>query len=240
MQFLRIDISGAVAVMTWKHEEQNRFTSPFNEEIIAGLEQLAADPAIRAVVVTSGVPKYFSTGLHLDWIKAQVAADPESLRPFFHSINRLMTLATGYPKPLIAAINGHAVAMGLIITACMDYRLMAVDRGFLRLPEVQIDIPFLPSMTAVFNEILPPRSFRDLAYTGDKFTPIQGQEMGLIDQTFPAAELLPAAVELGKKLGAHKSATYATIKRDNRRRVLAALRDDDPAAIEVLLKRFTG
>lgn len=240
MENLSIDIADGVAVLTMRYEEQNRFTTPFLEELNEALAGLAADDAVRGVVVTGAQEKYFSTGIHLEWLMGQGLADVQHVRRFTQTLNRTLIEATGFPKPLVAALNGHAVAGGAILAACMDYRLMPPDRGFVRLPEVQIDIPFWPGMTALFQAILPPASLRDMAYTGDRFTSAQAHEMGFVDELVGADALLDRAVALAARLGQSNARTYASIKRELRRTVLELMRTEDPKAGEALLATFEG
>jgi enoyl-CoA hydratase/carnithine racemase len=238
MKNLSIETTDGVAVLTLSHEEQNQFTTPFLEEFNAALESLADDDAVRGVVVTGAHAKYFSTGIHLEWLMGQGMADLKNVVRFTATLNQTLLATTSFPKPLVGALNGHAVAGGAILAACMDYRLMPPDRGFVRLPEVQIDIPFWPGMNAIFQAILPPASFRNMAYTGDRFTSSQAHEMGFVDELVPADELLPRAMDLARKLGQSKTSTYAAIKREMRRDVLHLMRTEDPKAGEALLKTF--
>ena len=232
MELITIEKDGATAIMTWRHERQNQFTTPFLTENIEALNALAADITVNGVVITSGDDKYFSTGLHLAWMIQVGQEDPTNVLRFLQTLNSFLKTLTGFPKPLVAAINGHAVAAGCISAACMDYRLMRQDKGLVSLPEVQIDIPFWPGMTAIFKDILPPASFRDMAYTGQRFTSVQANELGYIDRVCPLDELLPAALDLARQLGQANWETYATIKRGLRQRVLDIMEHDDPKAIE--------
>ena len=69
---------GSVAVMTWAHEEQNRFTTDFLGEVCDGWEALAADDTVRGVVVTGAQERFFSTGIYLEWLMAEAAKGPEA------------------------------------------------------------------------------------------------------------------------------------------------------------------
>jgi len=238
MENLSIETTDGVAVLTLSHGEQNRFTTPFLREISAGLTHLAADDAVRGVVITGAQEKFFSTGIHLEWLMGQGLADLENVRSFTRALNQTLLDATGFPKPLVAALNGHAVAGGAILAACADFRLMPPDRGFVRLPEVQIDIPFWPGMSALFQAILPPATFRTMALTGDRFTSAQAHEMGYVDELVEADGLVARAMDLAGKLGQSKTPTYAAIKREMRRHVLEIMRTEDPKAGEALLETF--
>ena len=232
MEHLTCEQDGSVAIMTWHHEEQNRFTTPFLNEILTALSELADNDAVTAVVVTSGHEKYFSTGLHLEWIVDQGSQDPSRLKEFLGALNGMLKLVTAFPKPLVAALSGHTIAAGCVTSACMDYRLMRKDKGLVGLPGVKIDIPFWPSMTAIFQQIMPAQAFRDMAYTGDRFTSQQAFEMGYVDQLCEADELLPAAVALARRLGANNPKTFEAIKLGMRERVIHAIDNENPKAIE--------
>jgi enoyl-CoA hydratase/carnithine racemase len=238
MEFLRIEKHGPVAVMVFAHEEQNRFTTPFLTEVLASWDEFEKDESVSAVVVSGGAGKYFSTGLYLEWMIAEGQKDPELVGRFLVLLNQLLLRAASFPKPLVAALNGHAVGGGAILAACMDFRLMVADRGFIRLPEVQINIPFWPGMTAIFKDILPAKSFRDMAYLGDRYTSAQAKDLGYIDELCAADALLPRAVELAARLGQAKSETYAAIKSSLRKTVIDIMKRDDPAAIMVFVENM--
>ncbi len=237
---LRIEKEGVVAVMYWQHAPQNQFNDVFLQEIVDALKEIEADRSIKALVITSGVEKFFSTGLALEWLMQTAATNPPAILDYFILLNEFMVTVTGFAKPVIGAITGHCVAMGAIIGACMDYRFMTNERGFVRTPEMEINIPFLPGMNAILKEIMPPASWRDFAYTADKFTGEQAMAMGYIDKLCPPDELLPTAIEFANKLGGFKMSTYAAIKRENRRLSLDIMKKEDPDAIRNFVAKFTG
>lgn len=234
--FCEIETEDGVGLIFWKHEEQNRFIPPFVEDFLEALLHLEKDPSIRAVVVSARSEKYFSTGLDLDFLKDRGTEDTEVLRGFLCRINEMLLRITAFPKPLVAAINGHAVGLGCIIPACMDYRLMTKDRGFVRLPAVRIGLAPWPGMLAICREIMPAAAFRDMLYKGEAFTSLQAREMGYIDELCSRDRLLARAVELARELGASDLKTFAILKEHIRRRVLDTMRNEDPKAIEGFLK----
>ena len=98
-------------------------------------------------------------------------------------------------------------------------------------------------MTALFQDILPPQSFRDMSFTGDNYTPQQALEMGFIDQLHPGDELLSKAIELAQKLATSENKIYGTIKRELRSRVLDKMKNEDPVAIRnlvAMMKKAVG
>ncbi|MFK5952062.1 MAG: enoyl-CoA hydratase/isomerase family protein [Desulfobacterium sp.] len=240
MANLDITMDNTVAVMAWNHEQENGFTTGFCGEIIDALDALANEAEVTGVVITGSQEKYFSTGLDLEWVKTTCKGDMDLLMEFFSAIIGMSLKLTTFPKPLVAAINGHAAAMGCISAAYMDYRLMRDDFGYVLIPEVKINIPFTPSMIAIFNEILPGSSFRDMAYTGNRFTPKEAKALGYIDRLCPKDTLISEAVELAGQLGEVNLETYATIKIANRKRVIDAIKNEDPAFIERLCRKLAS
>ncbi len=235
MEFMSVEKHGGVAVITWRHEEQNRFTGPFLAEFLAALDELENDGGVRGVVLTSGLGKFFSNGLHLEWMMEQGAKDFEILVDFLRKVNETLIRATSFQKPFVGAINGHATGAGAILAACLDFRFMREDRGFIRFPEMQINIPFWPGMTAVVKDILPPASVRDMFYTGDRYTSGQARDLGFIDEVCPPDELLQFAVDKAEKLGTAHHETYGAIKNGLRADVLQIMRTQDQKAIEKTL-----
>lgn len=234
MAFVDVEkMDNNVAVMYWDHEEQNRFTASFCLEIISKIDELAKDDKVNSVVVTGRQEKFFSTGLYLDWLAEEARRNPQNIPDFLQTIIALNKKIVGFPKPLIAAINGHAVAQGCIVCAFMDFRFMRDDQGFISLPEVLIGIPFLPSMILLFQQILSGRSFRDLAYTGRRYTSAEAKELGYIDKLCDADSLVPEAVEFAGNLGSTINRNnYMNIKLFNRRDVLVAMDKEDPLQID--------
>ena len=240
MEHIRIERHDDVAVVLWDHEEQNRIATPFIKENNACLDELEQDDSVRGIVISGRQEKFFSTGIHLEWMATTCGNDRELLREFSTSLWELNLKLTSFPKPIVAAINGHAVAMGCILAAFMDYRLMREDRGFVRLSEVQIDIQLWPGMIAIFQDILPGKSFRDMLYTGDRFTSVQAKELGYIDELCAKEELVSKAVALARKLGSSKQETFAGLKRANRKRVIDIMKKEDREAIDSWPEELVG
>jgi Delta3-Delta2-enoyl-CoA isomerase len=183
------------------------------------------------LIITGAQEKFFNTGLNLEWMM-QNMAKPGVIEQFLFDMNKLFMRFCNYPKPVIAAINGHAIGNGLIMTAHMDFRLMREDRGWLNLPEVKINIPFLPGMLAIFKEVIPAKSLRDMIYLGRKYSARQGEELGFIDFVTDKDSLLPKAMELAQELTKVKMQAYAEIKRRNREKVMQVMIEEDEPALK--------
>ena len=219
---------GRVAILTMNHESENRFHPDFVTEMMTVLDELEADASVGAVVVTGGDPKFFCNGLDLQWIMTH-AGDPKTVMEYLGQVNRMFGRWTLYPKPTVAALNGHTFAAGLFMAAHMDFRFMREDRGWICLPEVDINIPLLPGMIAICQAVMPPQGFRRLYYTGGRFGGADAVEIGFADGVYGAEELLPASIDFAERLAAKSTRTFAEMKRRIRGDVARVLAEEDPA-----------
>lgn len=216
-----------VALITMNFERENRLSLELLGEMMRALDHAEADDQVGAIVLTGGDPKFFSNGLHLDWLMKNVG-DPQAVTDYLQKINDLFYRLTLYPKPTIAALNGHTFAAGLFMAAHMDFRLMREDRGWICLPEVDINIPLLPGMIAICQAVMPPQGFRQLYYTGQRFTAPEAKSLGFVDQVCSEEKLLPTALGLAAQLAKKRGRTYAEMKRRIRAEVARILLEEDP------------
>ncbi len=228
-----------VAIVTMNHERENRFHPTLLAELGATLTALETDDAVGALVLTGGDPKFFSNGLDLTWILEHIG-EPETIRDYLGSVNRLYRQVTLYPKPTIAALNGHCYAGGMFLAAHLDFRFMRADRGWICLPEVDINIPLLPGMIAICQAIMPPHAFRQLYYTGKRVTGPEALQLGIVDGVYAAEELLPQAVAFAAELARKRTATYAEMKRRIRADVARLLDEVDPGLFATTLALAMG
>lgn len=228
-KYLQLDIEAKskVCVVTMNFERENRLSLELLDELMHALDQLEHDDDVSALVFTGGDPKFFSNGLHLDWLMQKVA-DPDAVRDYLQKINQLYHRVTLYPKPTVAALNGHTFAAGVFLAAHMDFRLMRADRGWVSLPEVDINIPLLPGMIAICQAVMPPQGFRQIYYTGKRFTAPEAQAIGFVDQICAEQDLLPEAKALAAMLGQKRQRTYAEMKRRIRKDIAELLTEEDP------------
>ena len=228
---IRFEKQDDVGIMTMDYQRENRFNPAFLEGMLERLDEAEKDPGLRAIVVTGGDPKFFSNGLDLDWLVAH-AGDMDKVLGYLKLVNSMFKRWTLYPKPTVAALNGHTFAAGLFMAAHMDFRFMREDRGWICLPEVDINIPLLPGMIAICQATMRPEGFRRLYYTGARLTGPEAVEAGFVERVYPEEALLPACIEFASTLGKKKTATYAKMKHSIRREIARILDEVDPDHFE--------
>lgn len=207
---IELDRDGDVRILRMT-EGENRFNRTTVDAIHDALDQIQATEGPVALV-TVGEGKFFSNGLDLDWMGAEGAEDPS----FLDDVHRLLRRTLMLDVITVAAINGHAFAAGAMFATAHDHRFMRQDRGYWCLPEVDLGLPLTPEMFAVLEAHLPRPALADAALTGNRYDAGTAAEMGLIDGTAPADQLLDDAIRLAARyagkdrrvIAAHKQLLY--------------------------------
>ncbi len=216
-----------VAVITLDDQRENRLSLELIGDLQRTLDELEQDDDVGALVFTGAEPKFFCTGLHLEWMM-QHAGDPAAIGEYLLAVNGLFKRVTIYPKPTVGALNGHTFAAGAFLAAHLDFRLMREDRGWVCLPEIDINIPLLPGMIAICQAVMPPQGFRQLYYTGRRFDGPQAMGLGFVDEVHSEQELLPRSVAFAAELAKKRTRTYAEMKRRIRGEIARILEEEDP------------
>ena len=141
------------------------------------------------------------------------------------------------PKPLVAAINGHAIAGGCVISCASDRRLMARGSGRIGLAELAVGVPFPLAAFEIARACVGTARVAELVYLADVYTPEDALARGLIDEIVEPDALIARAVEIAHRLASVPAATYAHTKRQLRRptleRIAAQAPFDDQEAIGI-------
>ncbi len=199
---------GDVFVLTMRAGE-NRFNRASVNALNEALDTVEASTG-PAALVTVGEDKFFSNGLDLTWMAGD--GSHEGGR-FVGDVMRLLGRFLVLPVPTVAAINGHAFAAGGMLALAHDFRVMRADRGFFCLPEIDIQFPLAPGMTALIACRLSPLVFRDTILTGARIGGADACARGIVDDAVAADEVLPRALARAAALAGKNRATYAALKR---------------------------
>jgi enoyl-CoA hydratase len=201
----RTDRDG-VAILTLAHGKAN----VFDFDLCAAFEAAITDAerSARAVVLT-GRGGIFSAGFDLFRIVDGSAGEVERFLAAMHDMFvRLFT----FPKPIVAAVNGHAIAAGCVLACACDYRLMASGRGTIGIPELKLGVPFPAVILEIVRAVVPPQFMQDLVYTARVCAPDEARRVGLVDEVVPAETLVERACHLAGDFAAVPETTFAATK----------------------------
>jgi methylglutaconyl-CoA hydratase len=207
---LQLEREGAVTTLTLaRPEKRNAISTQMIEELLAALDDVEASSA-RAVILT-GAGKAFCAGMDLEGLQATAAMSPaqhlEDSRRAAVFFRRLHT----FPKPLIAAVNGPAIAGGCGIATLADFTLAAPEAKF-GYPEVKIG--FAPAIVSVFlRRQIGEKAVRDLLLTGRIIDATEASRLGLVTEIVPSEKLIVRAKEIAGLLLAASPEAVARTKR---------------------------
>ncbi|HEX9983797.1 MAG TPA: enoyl-CoA hydratase/isomerase family protein [Thermoanaerobaculia bacterium] len=176
----------------------------------------AGESDARAVILT-GTGSSFSAGVDLFRI---VDGGPDYVEQFYPALSRMCVDLFSLAKPVVAAVNGHAIAGGAVMAFAADYKLMVADKARIGVPELLAGVPLPPSVIEVLRFALPPQHLQAMVYTGRTVTASEAQQQGLIDEAVTAEALLPRALEVATQLAALPPEGFRLAKRQLRDKAL--------------------
>ncbi len=177
------------------------------EAFMREMHEAAAAP-VKAVIVT-GTGSAFSAGVDLFRV---VNDGPQYGRRFLPVLDGFLRAALTLPKPMIAAINGHAIAGGCILAACCDHRIMVDGAGRIGIPELGVGVPFPALPLQVMASRISDAALRDLVFTARTVQVDEAKSLGLIDDKCPAGMLMDRALEAAQRLAAIPAGAFALTK----------------------------
>ena len=137
----------------------------------------------------------------------------EYLARFLPALDTFLRTLLTFPKPAVAAVNGHAIAGGCIIAAACDHRIMADGPGRIGVPELLVGVPFPALPFEIVGARVGPSTFRELVYSGRTVLAAEARELGLVDEIAPPAALVDRACEAAARLASIPATSFALTKR---------------------------
>jgi enoyl-CoA hydratase len=180
------------------------------------LAAVADDGSARAVVL-SGAGSIFCAGVDLFRVLEGGAAYVDAFVPAL--VGTFHTLFT-FPKPAVAAINGHAIAGGCVLAAACDYRIMARGDGTIGVPELRVGVPFPQVAIEILRFATSTAHLQELVYRGKTYGVSGAYERGLVDEVVDPAVLLDDACGVAARLASEPAARFRITKRQLRRPAL--------------------
>lgn len=190
------------------HKESNGLNPEFVRELDQALDEINGNSDIKSLVITGEVEKYFCTGMDLEWANQNMHNISDLLFMMTSLFNKILL----FPLPTIACINGHAYGGGAVLSFLLDYRFMRQDKGFIKIPAVNLDIAFPFSMMKIVEKVVSPTIARDMILTGRRFNAQEALKEKLVDNIFEKEELLPKSIEFARDLGKLSNKTYSYLK----------------------------
>ena len=207
---LLLEHQGDIAKLTLNRpDKRNAISTRMICELQSALDAIEQSKA-RVVIVT-GAGKAFCAGMDLEMLSAIAKQTPHENQEDSKRMAKMFRRIWSYTKPMIAAVNGAALAGGCGIATLCDFTLASTEAKF---GYTEVKIGFLPAIVSVFltRQIGDKRS-RDLLLTGRIIEPAEAKEMGMVTEIVPADRLMERAHELANVLIAASPGSLTRAKR---------------------------
>lgn len=214
---IRSTREGPIAVVTLDDGKANVIAEPWLDAFAAALDAAASDDTVGAVLI-EGRPGMLSAGLDLRTLPTLSRAE---LVRVLNRFRDAMVRLVGFPKPVVVAATGHALAGGAILLLAGDHRLAVRGRFKVGLTEVSVGLPLPTFAVALGRERLPPASHVPALVAGRAFDPEGALAHGLVDELVDPEALRSTALERARALAAIDTHAFGVTKRRLRASVLA-------------------
>lgn len=200
--------NGTVATLGLNH---GRVSALDLELCLALREQVDAlrDSPVQAVVLT-GAGSAFCAGVDLQRV---LAGGSDYLREFMPAMDACFEALLTFPKPLVGAINGHAIAGGCILAATCDFTVLAEGNARMGLTELAVGVPFPVLPLEIIRARVQEPGFHELIIGAGTVLPSRALELGLVHEVVPASELMARALAHAERLAAIPPVAFSLTKR---------------------------
>jgi enoyl-CoA hydratase len=228
-------VDGGVAVITLSHGKANALDIEFCGALAVLIDGLrTAD--VNAVVLT-GQGKTFSAGVDL---KRLSAGGADYVRAFLPVLHKLYNAVFFHPKPVVAAINGYAVAGGAVLAACADRRVMAHGSGRIGVTELLVGVPFPALAFEIVRFAAPERYLAEFTLGAATYPADAALQKGWIDEVVEPYELMARAMHIAKAYAALSPAAFAQTKAQIRQPVADRVAANGEATDEKVTALWTA
>jgi 3,2-trans-enoyl-CoA isomerase len=176
---VRIERKENLAVLRMDKARANAIDEGFVADLTEAARTVAADDSVHGVLLASAHPKVFCPGLDLVTL---IEFDRPRLERFMLRFAEMMQTLYGLPRPVVAAVNGHAVAGGAILAMTADYRVLRRGGAQIGLNEVRVGVPLPWSVALLLRATVAPPALAEIALLGRNFADDEALAAGLVHQ----------------------------------------------------------
>jgi Delta3-Delta2-enoyl-CoA isomerase len=231
MSTIRVERQGSLSILRLDKTRGNAIDDALLEDMARWIVEATRDDQLRGVLLASAHPKLFCPGLDL---VSLVDRDREAMRDFMNRFATVLWGLFGLLKPVVAAINGPAVAGGCILAMAADARVIA--RGApIGLNEVKIGVPLPWSVVILLKSTVPPTSLAEVALLGRNFDGEEAVRVGLADAVVERDQLEAAALARLQEFAEKDALAFGATKGWLRSQTVATMKAHETETADVWL-----
>jgi len=209
MNLVKITIEdGGTAFVSLNHDKVNAINEKMVDELSQAVAKLADDPSVKVVVLT-GSGKFFSFGFDIPEFNSY---SREAFTSFLIKFTQLYHELFIFPKPVIAAINGHCIASGAMLACACDYRIMIAGRTKIAINELGFGSSVFAGTVEMLKFVVGPRNAREILYSADLMSAHEAKTLGLVDRVTTSVDIGKDLAEVVGNFAKKDPAAFGSIK----------------------------
>ena len=227
MAFVSVSVGGNIATVVMSRGKVNALTEEVVDELRGSFQGLSSDPNARAVILT-GSGKFFSFGFDIPHFMGH---SREGFTRYLTKFADLYTDLFIFPKPVIAALNGHTVAGGCMIATACDYRIMVTGKAKISLNEITFGSSVFAGSVEMLKACVGHRNAETILCSGFMYSAEQALELGLIHRIASEQDLLQAAQRVAEDFADRDSRAFQSIKHLLRKPIAVEMKKKEKESI---------
>ena len=208
MNFVKVEIVEGIATIALSRGKVNALNNTLVDELRQCLETLAADQDIEAILLT-GRGRFFSFGFD---IPEFLAFSKTEFTDYLTRFTDLYTYLFTYPKPVVAALNGHTIAGGCMLALACDYRVMTTRKAHISLNEITFGASVFAGSTEMLRFWVGSARATEVLYSGAMYSAQEALDIGLVQATSNDDQLIEGARRIAYDLASRHAPAFAGIK----------------------------
>ena len=212
---------GGVLQVKLNNAPVNSLSATKLRELRKCFNAVASDNSVSSVLLTSGL-KVFSAGLNL---KEAQTYDIEAQSDVVNAFHECFLELYSFPKPLICAVEGAAIAGGLFPVLCSDYRI-AEEKAQFGLAEVRVGVGFPVGLVEIVRAEVTQNAMRAIMLSGQPISASAAEKAGIVDELVPEGDALDRAMQVVVEYSQLPPQAYKTVKQQIRAPIIAALNSE--------------
>jgi enoyl-CoA hydratase/carnithine racemase len=209
MNFLLSSKEKGIATVILQRGKVNALNELMVDELAEAFHIVEKDKGTKSVIIT-GRGKFFSFGFDVPEFLNYSKSDFVS---YLEKFTNLYTYLFLFPKPIVAALNGHTIAGGCMLATACDVRVMATGKGKISLNEITFGAPVFGGSAEMLRFCVGSSNAQSILYSGAMYSAEEAFGMGLVDQVSSEETLAEDAREVAHNLGEKDSSAFTSIKK---------------------------
>ena len=228
MDFINVVRENGIAIVTLNRGKVNALNEILVGQLHDRFEDLRNNTEVKAIVLT-GRGKFFSFGFD---IPEFTSYSKEEFTRYLTRFTDLYTLLFGYPKPIIAALNGHTIAGGCMLATACDYRIMVSGKAKISLNEITFGSSVFAGSVEILKSCVGQRNAELILNSGDMYSAEDALQLGLIDRIAAKDDLMDDAKKAADDYAKNNNSAYSSIKKLLRMPIIEAMTKRERESID--------